>query len=901
MLAFALRLSFPIIIFHFLALRLADTTAAAAPLYKATEFFLLSCGAPSKSTSQDGRDWDTDNHYLQFMPTNTAELSSPAIAEQGPLASQVPFTTARVFTSELTYSFRVSPGQKFLRLYFYPANYSAAAGGGGRRFNKTDFFFTVTANNYTLLKNFSAFLTVSSPDPFVFSPDPFIKKEFIVNVDDKQQLNLTFSPSPYAFVNGIEIVSMPSDLYFRGDNNNYPIISAVHFDNSTTMETLYRLNVGSRHLGPKDDTGMFREWSVDDYYVVDLMYQTPFLPVPVYYTNQTPAYTAPDLVYTSARVMDKSNRNGLFWLFPVDAGFFYLFRFYFCEFEPEFTTVYQRVFSIEINKQMVEDDVDVIDQSGGREVPIMKDYVVFVPDPDRRRSKHNVSLVLRPNMKDKPVYFSAILNGLEIFKLNDSTGNLAVPNPPEIPAIQSGLMPEKKGRKGLVAIIGGLVGGVAALLLVIILIIFLIFRRRKRMPNLAPSVTKSSWVTMARDSITTQKTGGSDGSRLPLDLCRHFSLDELKRATGNFNDNFVIGRGGFGKVYLGYIDGADKTSVAIKRLSPESSQGFREFQTEIKMLSKLRHLHLVSLIGYCDTDREMILVYDYMAHGTLRDHLYKAAGKPPLPWKQRLKICIGAAKGLHYLHAGARHPIIHRDVKSTNILLDEKWVAKLSDFGLSKVGPLGEAVSHVSTAVKGSFGYVDPEYYRRRQVTEKSDVYSFGVVLFEVLCARAAVIPNLPRNKVSLAEWGRRSYETGDVSEIVDPNLKGQIASECLIQYVEIACNCLKDQGIDRPAMNDVVWGLEFALQLQDAADKRGGLSPPRTPERPGFPLLAKGGDGEAANKSDEDYGGAFTTSENAEKLFRTKSSATATSTSDDSLRGQSHTIFSELSNQLGR
>nr|GMD51864.1 receptor-like protein kinase FERONIA [Ipomoea batatas] len=750
MLGFALPLSFIIIIFHLLPL-----TAAAQP-YKATESFLLSCGAPSKSSSQDGRDWDTDNHYLQFMPTNTANISFPATTEQGPLVSQVPFTTARVFTSDLTYSFRVSPGQKFLRLYFYPAHYSAATGGGGGGFNKTDFFFTVTANNYTLLRNFSAFLTVSSPDPFIFSPDSFIKKEFIVNVDEKRQLNLTFSPSPYAFVNGIEIVSMPSHLYFRDDNNNnYPI----QFDNSTALETLYRLNVGSRHLGPKDDTGMFREWSVDDNYVVHPNYQTPVLAVPVYYTNQTPAYTAPDIVYTSARTMDKSNRNGLFWLFPVDAGFLYLFRFYFCEFALEIKAVNQRVFSIEINNEMVEDQVDVIVQSGGPEVPIMKDYVVFVPDPDGRRSKQNFSLSLRPNMKYKPEYFNAILNGLEIFKLNDSAGSLAVPNPnvdPEIPATPP---PEKKGKKGLVAIIGG----VAALLLVIIiLIIFLIFRRRKRTANLAPSVTKSSWVTMVRAAMTTQKTGRSDGSRLPLELCRHFSLDELKLATGNFNENFVIGRGGFGKVYRGYIDG-DVTSVAIKRLSPESRQGFREFQTEIKMLSKLRHLHLV-----------------------------------------------------------------------------------------------------------------------------------------------AAVIPNLPRSKVSLAEWGRRSYETGDVGEIVDPNLKGQIAPECLIQYVEIACNCLKDQGIDRPSMNDVVWGLEFALQLQDATDKRCDLPSSRTPERPSFPLLAKGDDDgssdEATDNTDEGDGDAITTSEDATKMFRNKSSvaATSTSTHDDSLRGQSHTIFSELSNQMG-
>ncbi|TKY65066.1 Receptor protein kinase FERONIA [Spatholobus suberectus] len=203
--------------------------------------------------------------------------------------------------------------------------------------------------------------------------------------------------------------------------------------------------------------------------------------------------------------------------------------------------------------------------------------------------------------------------------------------------------------------------------------------------------------------------------------------------------------------------------------------------------------------------------------GTLRDHLY-GTDNPSLSWKQRLQICIGAARGLHYLHTGAKHMIIHRDVKSTNILFDENWVAKVSDFGLSRIGPTSSSMTHVSTQVKGSVGYLDPEYGKRRRLTEKSDVYSFGVVLLEVLSGRQPLLRMVEKQQMSLVHWAKHLYPNDSLGEILDPALKGQIAPECLHKFGEVALSCLLEDGTQRPSMKDVVGMLEFVLQLQNSA-----------------------------------------------------------------------------------
>ncbi|KAM7485627.1 hypothetical protein LguiA_001636 [Lonicera macranthoides] len=321
------------------------------------------------------------------------------------------------------------------------------------------------------------------------------------------------------------------------------------------------------------------------------------------------------------------------------------------------------------------------------------------------------------------------------------------------------------------------------------------------------------------------------------DLCRRFSLLEILAATNNFDNSMVIGKGGFGTVYKGDIidnDGA-YTTVAFKRLNPLSKQGAPEFWTEINMLSNFRHSHLVSLIGYCDHHNEMIIVYEYMVRGTLADHLYKISrnnnryynnnnigNSSPLSWVQRLKICIGAARGLDYLHTGTAilQRVIHRDVKSSNILLDENWEAKISDFGLSRIGPAEQEVTHVSTAhIAGTFGYMDPDYFLTRRFTRKSDVYAFGVVLLEVLCERPALDRSLDEDQWGLARWGQQCIKEGASHQIIGPNLKWEIKQNSLTEFVQIADQCLHSSPKQRPTMSEVVARLELALALQLRSD----------------------------------------------------------------------------------
>ncbi|GJT15990.1 receptor-like protein kinase FERONIA [Tanacetum coccineum] len=850
------------------------TITISAQPYKATDRFLLDCG--SSTTDQQ---WVVDERS-KFVPSNITTTSFTSTPNNlDPSVPQTPYSTARIInTSSFTYTFPVSQGPKFLRLYFYPATYS------GLTANQS--FFSVSSNGYNLLTNFSAFLTASflaktSSDAGVESPPvPHFVKEFLIYVKDTQFLNVMFTPLPssYAFINGIEIVSLPDDLYFK-DRNLKPVgtTTGPAVNHNTAFENVYRLNMGGSPISGNNDTGMYRSWDQDNMYAsYSGLTLTPIYEIPIMYTVDTPNYTAPELVYQTQRSMGKqSDSYNLTWILPVDSGFNYMLRLHFCSIIPEYTQKNELIFTVFVNNQTAEQEVDLFQWTQGRGYPVYKDYVVFVNPPDGRKSKQDLWLALHPSSQTQ-AYHDSFLNGLEVFKMS-MNDNLAGPNPelsfttpPATPTL-----PTKGDKKKTlyVAIIGGIGGG----LVLLSILVLIVLRQRRRVKHYGTADDRSSYGPAYSESKSTK----SYHSTLPSDRCRRFLLTDVKAATNEFSDDCVIGLGGFGKVYKGYIDDVT-TAVAIKRLNPSSSQGFYEFHTEIGLLSKLRHVQLVSLIGYCDDEGEMILVYDYMAHGTLREHLYRTSN-PPLSWKTRLEICIGAAKGLHYLHTGAKRAIIHRDVKSTNILLDENWVAKVSDFGLSKLGPRDQAQNHVSTVVKGSIGYVDPEYYRTQQLTDKSDVYSFGVVLLEVLCARPAMIPGMPREQVSLAEWGKLCYRKETLNKIVDPKLRGVIAPECLRQFGIVAISCLKEQGSERPAMDEVVWGLEFALELQEAAEKLVGEVVSDNQEHP-F-LLQEG-----QTTTDDDMFSGSTAIRNG------------TSSISDSTEGfKSDTVFSEMQKKTGR
>ncbi|XP_068649051.1 serine/threonine-protein kinase-like protein CCR4 [Aristolochia californica] len=305
------------------------------------------------------------------------------------------------------------------------------------------------------------------------------------------------------------------------------------------------------------------------------------------------------------------------------------------------------------------------------------------------------------------------------------------------------------------------------------------------------------------------------GTRSPLERLEEFPLHVLAEVTGGFSEAHLAGSGGFGSVYRATLpDGRD---VAIKRSEPgERPETDQAFVSELAQLSRVNHKNLVQLLGFCEEQQEQVLVYEFVANGSLHDHLHKLERSPLMAWTLRMKVAIDAARGIEYLHTYVVPPVIHRDIKSSNILLDEGWTAKVADFGLSLMGPGEEEDrSHLSMRAAGTVGYIDPEYYRRQILTSKSDVYSFGVLLLELLTGRKAIhrVDGSPRNVVDYAV----PYIVSDeIHRVLDPRVPPPTPYEIeAVAYVGyLAADCVRLEGRHRPSMQEIVAGLEKALTV---------------------------------------------------------------------------------------
>ncbi|CAK9148764.1 unnamed protein product [Ilex paraguariensis] len=313
-----------------------------------------------------------------------------------------------------------------------------------------------------------------------------------------------------------------------------------------------------------------------------------------------------------------------------------------------------------------------------------------------------------------------------------------------------------------------------------------------------------------------QKESGkvrSDLDEFKISRAQMFTYGELERATSGFKEESQVGKGSFSCVFKGVLK--DGTIVAVKRaiISPDMKKNAKEFRTELDLLSRLNHAHLLNLLGYCEEGEERLLVYEFMANGSLHQHLHgkNTALKEQLDWVRRVTIAVQAARGIEYLHGYACPPVIHRDIKSSNILIDEEHNARVADFGLSLLGPANSS-SPLAELPAGTLGYLDPEYYRLHYLTTKSDVYSFGVLLLEILSGRKAI--DMQYEEGNVVEWAVPLIKSGVIQVILDPVLKPPSDLDALKKIANVASKCVRMRGKERPSMDKVTTALERALAL---------------------------------------------------------------------------------------
>ncbi|KAI6690408.1 hypothetical protein NL676_027236 [Syzygium grande] len=660
--------------------------------------YLISCGSPQNITVQ-GRTFVPDSVQSSLvLRTGNAIVASSNTSILSPI-----YQYARVFSGIASYKFNIEQqGRHWVRLYFYPLPNSGH--------DLTASPITVVTDDFVLLNNFT----------FKNYSGSYMRKEYAINVTSAM-LSLTFIPSnnSVSFVNAIEVVSIPDKVL---PDEALAVNPSAPFSglSELALETVYRLNMGGPLLTAQNDT-LGRTWENDVKYlhVNSSAANVSINPSSIKYPVTVTKEIAPNLVYATAETMGDANvaivNFNITWVFHVDPDYKYFVRVHFCDIVSK--ALNYLVFNLYINSDIARGSLDLSTLTGNLAVPYYMDFIA-----NSSNGSSNFTVSVGPDTSSDVT--DAIMNGLEIMKISNEAKSLD-----GFSSVRS-LLPESSSKKNRIAIIVGcIVGPLVAMAFGVFCYWCLAARRSKtaHQPHpMLPLPLYGNSQTMTKMSTTSQKSGtASCISLASSNLGRFFTFQEILDATNKFDESLLLGVGGFGRVYKGTLE--DGTRVAVKRGNPGSEQGLAEFRTEIEMLSKLRHRHLVSLIGYCDERSEMILVYEYMANGPLRSHLY-GTDLPPLPWKQRLEICIGAARGLHYLHTV------------------------------------------------------------------------------------------LPREQVNIAEWAMSWQKKGMLDQIMDSNLVGKVNPASLKKFGETAEKCLAEHGVDRPSMGDVLWNLEYALQLEETS-----------------------------------------------------------------------------------
>ncbi|OWM76526.1 hypothetical protein CDL15_Pgr005490 [Punica granatum] len=404
-------------------------------------------------------------------------------------------------------------------------------------------------------------------------------------------------------------------------------------------------------------------------------------------------------------------------------------------------------------------------------------------------------------------------------KMADKTLQLSLDGNPNLCRQDSNCNQDRSKKKNTVVPAVAATVGSLALVFFLICAIVVIRKRRKKIEEIntgSMEVTASKEPRSKEVSEPSTGTGFNEG-RLVIGKNRPFTSAEVLSITATFRT--VIGEGGFGNVFLGTLD--DGWKVAVKVLSQSSKQGYKEFQAEAQLLMIVHHKNLVSLIGYCEDFDNMALIYEFMPNGNLRQHL---AGNTSnvISWSQRLQIAIDAAQGLEYLHNGCRPSIIHRDLKTSNILLNENMQAKIADFGLSRVFMMEDGCQ-ISTQPAGTPGYLDPVFNTGGNLNKKSDVYSFGIILFELITGQPAILRS-PTGTIHIVKWVTPLIKGGNIQKIVDPMIHGQFNSNSIWKAIEIAMQCVQPIPVQRPDINHVLLDLKECLATQVGRGKRQGM-----------------------------------------------------------------------------